>query len=139
MATVECKNCGALLHKMPATAKVIMCHQCICEEVYPQLESPNLQIKQKRQGYPRGWKFKKLFVHVDGTVYHSGVVQPQLANTLPPTPIETVQKKSKHERERDRLALLAELQKLKKQLAKEVRKTFKAKLQSKIKKLQKQL
>ena len=78
-------------------------------------------------------------MHVDGTVYHSGVVQPQLANTLPPTPIETVQKKSKHERERDRLALLAELQKLKKQLAKEVRKTFKAKLQSKIKKLQKQL
>ena len=95
-----------------------------------------MAFKKKREGYPRGWKFRKLFVHSDGTVYHNGVVQPELKGTLPPTVIEPVQKKSKHEKERERQAALVELQKLKKQLNKETRKTYAAKLKSKIKKLQ---
>lgn len=138
MATVECQNCGALMHNMPASAKVKMCHQCICEEIYPQLEIQAI-LKPKRTGYPRGWKFKKVFVHLDGTVYHLGVEQPDLKGTLPSTPIESKPKKSKHEKARDKQAILVQLQKLKKQLVKETRKTYAAKLQAKIKKLQKQI
>jgi len=139
MATVECRNCGGLLHNMPANAKVTMCNKCICEEVYPQLDFQINFTRVKREGYPRGWKFKKLFVHSDGTVYHSGVEQPLLKGTLPPTPMEVKQKKSKHEKERDRQAALVQLQKLKKEIAKETRKTFRKKLEVKIKKLQKQI
>lgn len=138
MATVECQNCGALMHNMPPNAKVKMCHECVCEEIYPQLDTQTI-LKPKRTGYPRGWKFKKVFVHSDGTVYHLGVEQPELKGTLAPTPIETKTKKSKHEKERERQAALVELQKLKKQLAKETRKTYAARLQTKIKKLQKHI
>ena len=138
MATVECLNCGALFHNRPAGTKILMCHDCIREEIYPTLETQSV-LKPKRTGYPRGWKFKKLFVHSDGTVYHNGVEQPDLKGTLPATVIEAKPKKSKHEKERDRQAALVQLQKLKKQLAKETRKTYAAKLQAKIKKLQKQI
>lgn len=138
MATVECQNCGALMHKMPAGTKVIMCHDCVCEEIYPQIDL-QVNLKPKRTGYPRGWKFKKVFVHSDGTVYHLGVEQPDLKGTLAPTPMEVKPKKSKHEKERERQAALVELQKLKKQLNKETRKTYAAKLQAKIKKLQKHI
>lgn len=126
------------MHKMPAGTKVIMCHECICEEIYPQIDLQTT-FKPKRTGYPRGWKFKKVFVHSDGTVYHSGIEQPDLKGTLPPTPVEAKPKKSKHEKERERQAALVELQKLKKQLSKETRKTYAAKLQTKIKKLQKHI
>lgn len=138
MTTVECKNCGGLIHNAPAGTSVLMCHACICEEIYPQLET-QLTFKQKREGYPRGWKFKKVFVHSNGTVYHSGVEQPDLKGSISPTPIEVVPKKSKHDKERDRQVALVQLQKLKKELSKETRKTYAAKLQAKIKKLQRQL
>jgi hypothetical protein len=138
MATVECQNCGALYHNQPVGTKLKMCHTCICEEVYPLLDA-QVNLAVKRTGYPRGWKFKKVFVHSDGTVYHLGVEQPNLKGTLPPTTIETKPKKSKHEREREKQAALVELQKLKKQLSKETRKTYAAKLQSKIKKLQRHI
>jgi hypothetical protein len=138
MATVECLNCGALFHNRPAGTKILMCYDCVREEIHPKLEM-QATFKQKRDGYPRGWKFKKLFVHSDGTVYHSGIEQPDLKGSLPPTPIEVVPKKSKHEKERERQAALVQLQKLKKQLTKETRKTYAAKLQAKIKKLQKQI
>ena len=138
MATIECQNCGALHHNQPAGTKLKMCHECICEEIYPLLDT-QVSLVAKRTGYPRGWKFKKVFVHSDGTVYHLGVEQPDLKGSLPPTTIVAKPKKSKHEKETERQAMLVELQKLKKQLSKETRKTYAAKLQSKIKKLQKHI
>jgi hypothetical protein len=138
MATIECLNCGALYHNQPAGTKLKMCHDCICEEMYPLLDK-QVNLVVKRTGFPRGWKFKKVFVHSDGTVYHLGVEQPDLKGTLAPTPIEVKPKKSKHEKQREKQAALVELQKLKKQLSKETRKTYAAKLQAKIKKLQKHI
>ena len=138
MATIECQNCGALHHNQPAGTKLKMCYECICEEIYPLLDTQTSSVV-KRTGYPRGWKFKKVFVHSDGTVYHLGVEQPDLKGSLPPTTIVAKPKKSKYEKETERQAALVELQKLKKQLSKETRKTYAAKLQSKIKKLQKHI
>jgi hypothetical protein len=94
---------------------------------------------QRKIGYPRGWKFKKVFVHSDGTVYHKGMEQPELKDTLPPTPIVPKQKKSRIQREKEKQELLTQLQKLKTSLKKETRKTYAKKLQTQIKKLQRQL
>lgn len=138
MATIECQNCGGLHHNLPAGTKLKMCHACICEEIYPLLDV-QVSTTTKRTGYPRGWKFKKVFVHSDGTVYHLGVEQPGLKGSLPPTVLEVKPKKSKHEKERERQAALVELQKLKKQLVKETRKTYAAKIRAKIKKLQRHI
>ncbi len=137
MCVVECQNCGAIQPKVAPGSVVIMCSECVAEL----LRSSDSKIlpTQRKVGYPRGWKFKKLFVHSNGTVYHRGVEQPELMGTLPPTPIVQKERKSKRQREQEKQVVLTELQKLKTQLKKETRKTYAKKLQTKIKKLQRQL
>ena len=132
MSVVECRNCGALQPNVPAGVVVKMCFDCVREIVEPvQLTA------QKRPGYPKGWKFMKVFVYSDGTVYHKGIEQPELKGTLDPTPIEVKEKKSKAQKAREKQEALARLQKLKVELKKETRKTYAKKLESEIKKLQK--
>jgi len=93
----------------------------------------------KKQGYPKGWKFMNVFVYSDGTVYHKGVEQPKLKGTLEPTIVEPRVKKSKAQKAQEKQQALAQLQKLKLALKKETRKTYAKKLESQIKRLQKQL
>lgn len=76
---------------------------------------------------------------MDGKVYHSGVEQPHLKGTLDPTPIEVKPKKTKAQKQQEKLELMAQLGKLKKDLKKETRKTYAKKLESKIKRLQKKV
>lgn len=134
MCVVECQNCGALQTNVPAGVVVKMCFDCVREALAP------VEIKSvKKQGYPKGWKFMNVFVYSDGTVYHKGVEQPELKGTLEPTTIEPKVKKSKAQKAQEKQQALAELQKLKIALKKETRKTYAKKLESKIKKLQKQV
>lgn len=132
--TLDCKLCGALVHNVGSKAGAVVCWQCVAEQTEP----PPAYVK-KSIGYPRGWRFKAVFVHQDGTVYHRGVEQSDLKGTLPPTPIETKEKKSKVEKQREREEVLAAIGKLKKQLKLETRKGQSKKLQTQIKKLQKKL
>ena len=81
----------------------------------------------------------KEFVHADGTVYYRGVEQPTLKDTKQATQIAIKPKKSKAQKKEERDALLAEYGKLKKAFQKETRKTYKKKLESKLKRLQKQI
>ena len=77
--------------------------------------------KPKRPtGFHRGWKFMKVFVHENGTVYHKGVEQPDLKGTLPATPKkETIKDtRTKAQKARDRQSLLVKIAKLKKDIKK---------------------
>jgi len=127
---VPCKLCGQLVS---TKAKAVTCWQCVSDIV----EWPEHTTRKKSQGFARGWKFMKVFVHEDGRVFHKGEEQPELKGTLPPTQIQTKPKKSKAERKRDRQAALAELGQLKKDLKKATRKTEQKKLLKRISKVQK--
>lgn len=47
---------------------------------------------KKNTGFPRGWKFMNEFVDKEGNVYHKGVLQPKLKNTISPTKIKPVKR-----------------------------------------------
>ncbi len=134
MCVVECQNCGALQPNVPTGTIVKMCFDCVREVV-----TPAYSQAPKKTGFPKGWKFMKVFVYSDGTVYHKGVEQPTLKGTLDPTVIEPKIKKSKAQKAQEKQKALAELQKLKIALKKETRKTYAKKLESQIKRLQRQL
>ncbi len=100
MCMVECQNCGALQPKVPAGTIVKMCFDCVRDYIHQQIDSP--KNTTKRTGYPKGWKFMKVFVYSDGTVYHKGVEQPELKDTLPITTIEVKEKKTKIQKAREK-------------------------------------
>jgi hypothetical protein len=141
--TIECNVCGVPTN-VSKDATGAVCWQCVIERMQKDgTYSDGFQINKPKQtsasGYPKGWRFMKEFVHQDGTVYHRGVPQPNLKGTLTPTPIAVKPKKSKAQKKEERAALLAEYGKVKKAFQKETRKTYKKKLETKLKKLQKQI
>lgn len=95
--------------------------------------------EKKREGYPRGWRFKALFVHADGTVYHKGIEQPDLKGTLPATEIVVKQKMSKKDKKQQEQNLLEEYHALKKKLKTEKRKTTKKKIEKRLTQISKLL
>lgn len=134
---LQCSICSQDVLCSNDAAKII-CWQCISESWSNDSAGYNPNIK-KNKGYPRGWKFKKLFVSSTGIVYHNGVEQPHLKGTVDPTPVEIKPRLSKAQKQREKAAALAELGRLKKELKKETRKTYAKKLESQIKKLQRKI
>lgn len=132
MKTIECRDCGAL-KEVDESVESILCWECVAEGMRA-FESP---VKKKLVGYPKGWKFMKVFVHENGTVYHKGEEQPDLKGTLPPTPIVVKPKKSKQQKKEEKAQALSEYARIKNLLKKETRKTYAKKLQLKLNKLQK--
>jgi hypothetical protein len=78
----------------------VLCNKCslkLCG-------NPNISTGYKSSGKPRGWQFMKEFVDAEGNVFHKGIEQPKLKNTLPPTDISSdsnskkrLTKQEKHE------------------------------------------
>lgn len=50
-------------------------------------------------GRPAGWHFMNEFVDKDGNVFHKGVEQPKLKDTLPPTKVEPKKKTKRRTKE----------------------------------------
>ncbi len=135
--TIECKFCGVEKQASVDTTGYT-CWQCVIEQYWSPMDGP----KKKTIGYPKGWRFMKEFVHENGTVYRKGEEQPDLKGTLPPTPIQQKEpkvKQSKAQKAQQKQEALAKLGKLKKELQKEARVTYRKKLETQIKKLQKQI
>ena len=134
--TIECKVCG-VPKTTPTNITGYTCWQCVMEAWDPE-QAPKAK---KPTGYPPGWKFMKEFVHVNGTVYHKGEEQPALHGTLPPTPIKVKQKdtRSKAQKAAEKHDLLVQISKLRKEVKKETRTTYRRKLETQLKKLEKQL
>jgi hypothetical protein len=138
MKTLECRLCGADVHKVDDAAFEVTCSDCIMESlrVY---DTPTKKKQASSQGYPKGWRFMKEFVHADGTVYLRGVEQPSLKGTRSSTTIVVRPKKTKQQKKQEKQEVLSKYSSLKKDLKKETRKTVIKKIESKLKKLQKQI
>jgi hypothetical protein len=134
--TIECKMCG--VDKVaPINITGWTCSDCV-RELWDPADAPKAK---KPTGYPPGWKFMKEFVHENGTVYHKGEEQPDLQGTLPSTPIKIKQKdpRSKAQKARDKQDLLVKINTLRKEVKRESRTTYRRKLETQLKKLEKQL
>ena len=82
----------------------------------------------------------KQFVHENGTVYFRGEEQQELKGTLQATPLtvkEPKVKKSKAQKDQEKQEALAKYSKLKKDLVKETRVTYRRKIEIELKRLQK--
>ena len=139
--TLECMKCGVTMPNRSTDATAAICWQCVNEAMKE--FNPPLKVKQApAQGFPKGWRFMKEFVHVNGTVYHKGVEQPDLKGTLTPTTIQPKVpkvKKSKVQKAKEKADIARQYADLKKQLQKETRKTVIRKIESQLKKLQKHI
>ena len=91
----ECDNWTVVGHD----ATGVLYWKCTSAMVPP----PDITSGYKSQGFPRGWQFRKEFVHEDGTVYHKGVEQPKLKGTLDATPIDNTKKKKLSKKEKEEL------------------------------------
>lgn len=134
--TLDCKVCGAEVHNCSSDATAVTCWRCIIELYWHPDDAP----KRKSVGYPKGWKFMKEFVHENGSVYHKGEEQPDLKGTLEPTPLTSKDpkaKKSKVQKAQEKAEAFAKYNKLKKDLVKETRVTYRKKIETELKKLQK--
>lgn len=136
--TLECKECGAPVHNVNNNTVSVVCWECV-NKMMREHEEPTKKKQSTAQGYPKGWRFMKEFIHANGTVYHRGVEQPSLFGTLEPTPIIVKPKKSKAQKVQEKAKMMSEYALLKKQLKKETRKTVIRRIESKLKKLQKHL
>ena len=139
MPYIECQNCGQMEYRDQIAPGTILKH---CSDCVREMWDPNDLPKAKRpSGFHRGWKFMKVFVHENGTVYHKGEEQPKLKGTLPATPRKESKKdtRSKSQKKRDHQELLVSVSKLKKQIKREKRVTYRRKLETQLKKLTKQL
>ena len=134
--TLECKYCGTEVHGCSPTATGIVCSECVIELYWHPEDAP----KKKSVGYPKGWKFMKQFVHKDGTVYFKGIELPDLKGKYEMTPLAVKQlviKKSKTQKAAEKQEALVKFAKLKKELVKETRVTYRKKIEIEIKRLQK--
>lgn len=136
--TLECSICNGFVPNCDPEILAITCHECVSEMMAEISPLPKAK-KATAEGYPKGWRFMKVFVHKDGTVYHKGIIQPELKSTLPITVIAVKPKKSKVQKAQDKQDKLVKLNKLKTDLKKVMTKAEAKKLQSKIKTLQKSI
>lgn len=133
---LECKDCGATAVKL-SNVVAYTCWECVASMA----DSSTLPAPKRPAGYPRGWKFMSVFTHGNGTVYYKGVEQPNLKGTLNPTEIKQVPKdtRSKAQKATEKQETLLQINSLKKEIKKEKRTTYRRKLESQLKQIQKKL
>lgn len=120
------------------TSIAAVCYLCVNKVV----EAPIIKGIQEKSDKPKGWKFMKLYVHKDGTVYHKGVEQPSLHGTLPVTSTTDKPEKKKLSKQEklDRLLVVGkEIKHLKAELFAETRKGKKVEITKKLSKLNREL
>jgi len=117
----------------------VLCTICIQKIVEPPVIRGTGTAKSDK---PKGWKFMKVFVAQDGTVYHKGEEQPALKGTLPATVIEPKEPKKKmtKEEKQDAISKLGlEIKSLKAVLITETRKGKRAEATRKLSKANREL
>ena len=134
---MECKVCGDMT-ECAEDATAVTCHICV-----NQLVEPPSNIQKKKSDKPPGWHFMNVYVHKDGTVYHKGTEQSKLKGTLPITKIKkktnNKPKLNKFQKKDIRSKVLIEMHNLKKELKKAKFKKDVKRINSSLKKLQREL
>lgn len=99
---LTCEKCGAVDEKVEESITAVTCHVC-CAHMGP-IMSTAVKAVATGPKRPKGWRFMKVYVDEDTTVFHKGVEQPELKGTLPVTVIEPKEKKSSFQREQEKAA-----------------------------------
>lgn len=112
--------CNSWVQLVNDKSVAALCRWCTGRLIPPPVEKkrvdPNADI------FPRGWKFKKIFVTKSKEVYFKGIIQPALAGKYEPTeivvsaPKEKKPKLSKHAKKELRYNLLRELNEIREKL-----------------------
>tara|TARA_R100001163_G_C5055678_1_gene192122 strand:- start:1127 stop:1666 length:540 start_codon:yes stop_codon:yes gene_type:complete len=127
---MECKRCGQMA-KCGEDATAVTCSDCVSEMVDP------VESSYKRSDKPRGWTLMAQFIDKEGNVYHRGVEQPELKDTLEPTKVERSNVPAKRMTKKEKQDLVStaaiHLHRLKKELSQVRWKKDKKALMSKIK------
>ena len=93
---MDCKITGEPVKNVSIDAKSVIGSRALMarvDKMFPQ------KPKRVRTGRPSGWHFMAEFVDKDGTVYHKGVEQPKLFNTLEPTKVKAKKKMKRRTKE----------------------------------------
>ena len=139
---VKCDTCDNQV-RASATAVKIICPSCVNKLVDP----PSVALPDPKPNMPKGWRNRKQYVHLDGSVYEYGVENIDLFGTIQPKPPKIVKPKPKQslsklpvaERSEARTRLLNELKFLRTELQRAANKTDQKKITNKITKVTKQL
>ncbi len=89
---VICSRCNVTPMEISEDAISGVCWRCVQIRCGPPEALLKKEPKIKKQ---RGWQWMSVYVDVEGNVYHRGVEQPDLKDTLPPTPRKEPVKKQK--------------------------------------------
>jgi hypothetical protein len=123
--------------KVDSGTVAVLCWKCVQQNLDP------MEIKTvTKSDKPKGWKFMKVYVHVDGTVYHKGEEQPSLKGTLPVTVIQPKpdkKKLTKQEKESAKNELGKKITELKASLFHETRKGKRADIVKQLSKANREL
>ena len=134
---MECKLCGDMT-EVVEDVTAVTCHLCV-----NQMSDIPTTIQKKKSDKPPGWHFMNQYVHKDGVVYYKGVEQPELKGTLPVTKIKkkinNKPKLTKFQRKDARARVLVKMHSLKKELKKAKFKKDTKRINSSLKKLQREL
>ena len=98
-------GCGTYERVSEETISV-RCWKCVLR-ITGLPEEPNKYVPT---GRPAGWHFMNEFVDADGNVFHKGVEQPKLKDTLPPTKVKPPKKKTKR-RTKEQILIAREAEK----------------------------
>jgi len=66
-----CKECKMEEVQVSGDTAAVTCARCVQRMIVP---PPTVQKKADNEKFPRGWHFKKRYVHTDGKVYVRGVL-----------------------------------------------------------------
>ena len=113
---VECSEKGCYeIVRIDGHSKSGICWKCTQRKVGP---PPEPKKKKEKSTRPRGWKFMKLFVDADGTVYRIGRECPREKDTLPHTDVDKIKAnqklKAKEKKAKKQIRLLKRNEKRKK-------------------------
>ena len=101
VAYMDCKITGEPVKNVSTDCKEVIGSKALTgqlNKMFPEKDKPSYVPT----GRPAGWHFMKEFVDKDGTVFHRGVEQPELKDTLEPTiviktKVKTVKKRRTQE------------------------------------------
>jgi hypothetical protein len=88
---MQCKSCNDYVSNVSEDAISVTCGTCNASKI----AWPKSAKEKVSSGRPAGWHFMSEFVDKEGNVFHKGVEQPELKDTLKPTKIKITKRKKK--------------------------------------------
>ena len=95
---MDCKITGEPVRNVSTDSVSVIGNSALTGMLHKKFPDTGKQA-YKPTGRPSGWHFMNEFVDKDGNVFHKGVEQPKLKDTLPPTKVEPKKKTKRRTKE----------------------------------------